>query len=508
MRISANTLAVIIALVAVIGYLSVTLNSPIVFGDEGWYAGVARYMVETGVFPNYDPLHETAIYHLPLSKQPLWFFQDAWAFAIGGETGIKILMTLMPVLSGLVLYLLVRRTLGTGTALASELILVSLPGVASYGGVLNYVVGSLMLWFTVAAYFGVLAFESGKKQHIAMTGVAAGFALLTDTSGLLVIPFLVLLWFLTARPRWKELLIICVIAAALYSPAVLRTFVLCGNFSISGVYGSGCLPVVDVTIPSLGLAPPQAEASSSSAVSVIKTGLVAYSDFAFGLVATILAILGLGFVRKNKAWAVFIPLVLMLVAVMFYMNGRAEDVPRNTLFGFPGIAVLGGTFVAGVYNFLKTKGTWLAVIFAILIISGIGFYAVQKLDVMLSVKHNLDGLVTGCQWIKANTPADSIIYGIYGHQIAYQSERKVFSGGLPDQSDIRDTHNDTSYEHLKLHGFDYIVIEKFTVSNQGTSAEITPVQFVSYLDGSTHFKKVYDGTVTFGTSGITVYKIL
>lgn len=217
-RLDTNLLMVILVIFAVCMYYRVTLPSPIVFGDEGWYGGISRYIATSGIFPKFDPLQETAILHTPLLKQPLWFLQDAWAWLAGGELAIKLLLPLIPALASFMLYLLLRRTAGSVAGLSAAFVLLAMPSVISYGGTLNYVEGSLMLWFISAAYFAFSAFESGRKAHIAAAGIFSGFAAMTDMTGLLIIPLILSLWVLTARKAWKTALTILVIALAVFSP--------------------------------------------------------------------------------------------------------------------------------------------------------------------------------------------------------------------------------------------------------------------------------------------------
>ena len=71
MKINKDYIAIAVIFLMFIMFLNVTMNSPIVFGDEGYYAYQAEYISENNIIPLYEALRETDIFHPVLTRPPL-----------------------------------------------------------------------------------------------------------------------------------------------------------------------------------------------------------------------------------------------------------------------------------------------------------------------------------------------------------------------------------------------------------------------------------------------------
>jgi len=511
MKISRDVLAVAVAVIVGALYYAVVLQSPIVFGDEGFYASVGRYMAQTGQYPIHPPYYGTDIYHPAFSRQPVFFFLNAGAWLIAGELGLKALIPLFSVLAALMLYVFFRSLGRPDQGIAAEFVLLMLPGMATYG-VLDYVETANVLFTIFALYFGYHALSDGKTEHAVFSGIFAGLALTTELTALFVLPILAL-WFLVSRSfgKWKTLLIIFAVAALVMAPYLARNLILYNGFCYTFLPGD-CAPVIDVAIPhdpSLGFANMVQQTATN--VGAVSFGVLNYFSFAWGWAASILLLFGIMFalLKREKldvfvlVWLAFF--LLLTIQQMLY-GGRTEDIPRYTLFGYPALAAVAGMFVAEAFGWFSKKHIIIGLIVVAVLVLAVGMFGQEKLSTMVSVKAFSPGFFDGCKWIRANTPADSLLFTIYGHHTAYQCDRRN-ENTVPDKPEIQLTNNDTSYEHLKLHGFDYVFVQAFTISQVSAAENINPA-FISYMDSSPHFKKVYDNTAYYGSGGVLLYQVL
>lgn len=533
MKLGANLFTVLILLVllaAGILYYFVVLTSPIAFGDEGYYASLGRWVSENALLPKYEPYHETAVFHYLYIKAPFDILLNSFFWGIAGEAGIKIMIPLFALLAAAMVYLFFEKT-EKRVGLAAAFILLMLPGFITYG-VMDYSDALLVLLFTCSAYFGFESLESGDRKKSVLSGAFLAFAILTKVTAVFLVPLLIGFAFLKKFKQWKQLLLIFVVATVAVAPWFARNLVLFNGFCYPFLPGK-CEHVADVNIPKLegidqGLPGPVAEVGTGAGI--WKMGYIPYFNFAFGWTASILLVFGIAALiinttanatenkenaekRKKRDtylfFAIWFALFVFLTIHQTFFGGRAEDVPRYTLFGFPAVAGVAGLFVADAYKFLKKYHKAIALMFVLIILATTWVYGQQKLTTMQQIRQKwLDppGFIEGCKWVKQNTPKDSLVYVIYAHQGSYFCDRKAQSE-VPDKNEIRLLANDTSYEHLKLHGYDYIMIEQFTVSVI-PYGESTPLQFLQFLESSAHFKKVYDNTNVYGQSGVRIYEVL
>lgn len=526
----ASTDIAVLLLVAVsaIFYFSVTLTSPIVFGDENNYAVNGKWIGQNLIIPQYQPYFQTAVMHNLFSVKPLFYMFVALS-RMAGEFGNKMLIPIFSILTSLLIYVFLKKQGLPKAGMVAAFAFLMIPGLVTYG-VLNYVETSLALFFAAAAIFGFYAFENSSAKNAVLAGIFSGFALLTDTTGIFILPLLVLYFILlnagkTIRHRkidgraalgsLKILLIILAISAALLAPWLVRNLVLYNGFCYSFLPGD-CSPKYDMTLSpytgegsNLGAA-----AQSGTGASVVKMGFPAYFNFAFGWAVAILMFFGLASLAAKKdklslfvgAWF-FIFLVVLLQQSFF--GGRAEDTPRYTLFGFVSLAILAGIFANDGFDFLKKFrgkiGLVFGIIFIILVLSSLWIYGSDKINTMRSVKAFSPGFFDACSWVDRNTPKDSYVFSTYAQHIAYHCNRNSTTN-LPDQGFIQLTNNDSAYEHLKLHGFNYVFVPSFTVSIVPYGESIS-LKMLSYMETSGKFQKVYDNSDRY-QDYVLVFKVL
>jgi len=100
-----------------------------------------------------------------------------------------------------------------------------------------------------------------------------------------------------------------------------------------------------------------------------------------------------------------------------------------------------------------------------------------------------------------------LIFTIYGHPTAYNCDRKIQSD-VPDKADIVLSDASESSRRLKQHGFDYVYVQNFALSNEAY-LQAFPVSFVLMMDSyPQYFQKVYDNSQVYQGGGVSVYKVL
>lgn len=501
-------------------YSAVSLISPIAFGDEGFYAAESRWIAENGIYPIYEPMRETGILHEKIVIPPLYSIIQSFMWLIGGELGIKFLIPIFSILAAAMIYLFLKNFDKPKAGLAAAVVFLTTPSLITYG-VLNYTDTLLCLFFICSAYFGYISFESKKMIYSILAGIFIGLTFLSKGSGFLIIAILILYFLLSMKfkeiKNWKIAATILLILGVMILPWMIRSLILYNGICYHPLLLQGCDPVLDKDIPKLeGLEFAGRIQETGTEVSVWEIGLLNYYNFAFGWSVLILFIFGIAsfLVKKPKmsvflaSWLlIFIPIFLLSSTSEFFgSTGRAEDTARYTLPLVIPIAMIAGVFIEDLLESVKKYSKIISIIFAILILFSLLFYAQQKLDTMRNVKEFSPGFFEGCDWIRQNTPEDSILFSIYAHHTMYYCNRKSISF-LPDNAEIQLTNNDTAYEHLKLHEFDYVFVQAFTLSDIAYREVIT-TSFLNYLETSDKFEKVYDNTDVYGNGGIRLYKLL
>lgn len=500
-------------------YSGTSLFYPTVFGDEGFYAANTRWIAENAILPEYEPMRGTEILHEKIIIPPLYEVTQAAMWLMGGEVGIKLLIPVFSMLSAAMIYLFFEKQKKPLVGLFSSFIFLSMPSLVTYG-VLNYTDTFLTMMFSCAAYFGFFAFEDNDKKNAILAGVFAGLGFLAKGSGFLVLAMLAFYFIISkkfkSKKAFKTAIIILVMFAAIVVPWLLRSLILYDAVCYHPVLMSGCDPVHDVEIPEIeGLEFAGRLDQSGTEANVWDIGLLNYFDFAFGITTMIFVLFGIaGLIAKKKnmnlmhlSWIlVLIPIFYLSTTNAFNAAARAEDAARYTLPLVAPLAALAGIFLTDVFEWTKKYSKYLAIIIVGLMLIMPMLSAYNKAEGMKSVKAFSDGFFEGCDWIEKNTPENSLLFSVYAHHTMYFCNRKAIRY-LPDSAEIQITNNDTAYEHLKLHGFDYVFVQAFTLSYDAYS-EVTMVDFLNYMEESEKFERVLDNTNVYGNSGVILYKIL
>lgn len=515
-----TTFTVIIYVLIVLLFLFQTVfYSPIIFGDEGFYASNTRWIAENHMLSEYEPNRGTKIMHEKIVVPPLYYITQVIPWMIAGEIGLKFMIPIFSILTSLILFIFLKKLGKPIEGLIAAAVFLAIPSLITYS-VLNYTDGLLCLFFAAAAYFGYFAFQNNEKKYAILSGVFTGLGFLTKGSGFLIIALFLVYLFLSKKFRDKKMLktfgIILLVSSVIIIPWFIRSMVLYDAMCYHPVLMSNCDPKLDVDIEKIeGLEFEGRIREAGMEANIWKLGLLNYASFAYGTIMFILLIFAFAnaYLKKQNidkyliSWVILIiPILLISTVELLGSTGRAEDTARYSLQLVIPFAMMTGFFVKNVYEKIKSKSKIFAIIFIAIFLLWTMSMTIGRSSEMYAVKQFSPGFFEACEWVKENTPDDSVLFTIYAHHAMYHCERMSRSG-LPDKEEILLTDNYTSYEHLKLHGINYVFIPVFSVSEEKYK-ENFPIDFVRYLDASAEFEKVLDNTQTYGANGVIIYKVL
>jgi len=519
-----------IALIAVIAVffginLWVTFSSNIIFGDEAFHTHSSKWMAKTGEIPKYIPLYETDIHKQAYTKYVSSHILMAGLFSVLGfsEFLVKLIMPLLSLLTAIILYLLARKHFPRKTAFLIIPIFLGFPAIATYS-VLFYADIFLLFFASLATYFMYEAFEkrqetdsSGSvssflsdKKYFILTGIFTGLSMLAKKSGFILLP-MIILWYLYLRSKEKSPLLFrstilaVVIALVISGPWFAR------NLSLFGTVECG-FPVFSdqackIEPGETGQRLDRLPNVGSTEQTLLQYGLTNYIEFSYSLILFFLAVCGLFlvFVRRNKldrfAILMFITFGLLLTYfaadVAFY---RVEDFSRQMLLSILAFGFLSFLFIDEIINTANKHHKHIGVI-VILVVLFISFSSAKaKGEVMISVKKFSAGFYEASNWIKANTPQDSILLSLWGHQTAYTTERKTYWVTPKDAGIVLASRNQTGIDTMKKYGLDYIFVQKWSIY-QGDYYQGYPDAFVNWIASNPAFTKEFENAET------VVYKI-
>jgi len=503
MKINKDYIAIAVILLMFVLYLNVTMTSPIVFGDEGYYASQAEYITENNIIPLYETFKETDIFHPVLTKPPLFILTEAFFFQFGA-TAVKFMLPIFAMLTSFILYIFLKKTVNAEAGIFSVLLLMTTPSLITYG-VLSYVDTLMILLLTCSLYFGYMAIESDNQRGAILSGIFAGLATLTKITAPIVFVILGLYFLFRKKRNWKIILTIILIAAILVSPWIIRNVVSFGGIC----YGpTDCKAITDIPIihdESLQFAGKNTGGGTEG--SVMSIGIMNYASFAFGWLLLFLSLFGISnaIVDKKKINIFMLIVMLSIFPIFFFYSSRAEDAARWTLPMVIGMASLAGIFLSKSYSWLKKKNIILAMIIIAIVIMGSWYIGQEKLNTMESVKAFSSGFFHACDWVKVNTPTDSLLLSIYAQQTAYNCNRRV-STAVPDLYEIMLTNDNTAYTRLKAHGYDYIFVMVGLITQEAYSESFS-YDFYQYLATSDNYELVFDNTQVYGQSGVLIFKV-
>lgn len=515
---------------------TVSVNSPISFGDEGIHTSSAKWMGENVEYPQWDPILDTKIDKMGYTRPPMWNLLEASFVYIFGysEFIIKILTPLIAAMAGFALYYTAKHTYNERVGLVSAIILITIPSFVTYS-VLFYV--DIYLTFLMVMFFFMftVAHKTKSRLYMLAAGTFAGFIFMTKLTGYSVyMLFGILLAYWSVKDKAPMRLL------KQYSPMILMMGIIAGSFLIRNTLlyhtpfctqfplvssftdrlfdRSGC--VISNYIPEYEYEGRTDQVGTE--VDVFTMGFTNYLQFAYGpiwfVVLAFLSglIMALESPYKSETVTIMNTIIftmLLLFAILFMsVTNRAEDTSRYSLAWTPVISILAAYYFDGIYLFVKKYLKSVSVIIIIVVILlGIYLNAIPKVVGMYQVKMFSPSFFEACDWARENLPEDALITTVWVYRAAYNCDRRVV-GSTADMAISNNlTHVLKSAEDL---GITHIFIQKFSLSNDNLS-EKYPVPYVQLLESNPeYFEKIYENGLPFdqclaagGCDGNIIYEI-
>ncbi len=518
-----SILLIIVGLVFILGF-NTSIRSHITFGDEGFHAGMSRWIAENKEYPQWDPLGYTNVFKTNFARPPLFNILGASFLFILGEHEIilKILPLLISALIGIASYLLVRRLYNKETGLISSLILIGLPSFVTHTVLtVDETLFTFNMMFFILTF--MLAIKENSKKYWILSAIFAGLSILTKNAGMIIFVFigLAFLYRIYKERKFihelKQVVSFFIIVTLISGPFFLRTFAFYNTPT--------CFPVPLISLDISGCEIRYFEEKREFEIrtlaggtenNILTFGLLNYVNFAYGNYWFIL----IGFVggllvllKKRDEITPYLLIMLSLGLIVFFQTvQRTEDAARQLLLWSVLIAIVSAKYWNEIYVFLGKNMKYLGLIIVILILFLSYQNVTSKLKAMEGVKQFSPLFFEACDWVKENLNEDVRLMTFWGYRASYSCER-IISSGWPDIR-LNDNTEDT-VNIAKMHGITHFFIQKFSITQQ-PSRESYSIGFVQLLENNQDkFKKVFENGPDLnqcqqqgGCDGNIIYKVI
>jgi len=532
-------IALAILLAVVINDTLVTLKYPIVFGDEGFHSALARWIARNLEYPVYYDFIGNNVEKNGFYRPPLWNLLGSSFFYLFGETGYRLLLSLVVFTYGLGVFVFVSKLWNERAALIAMTLAITIPSFVTYS-VLFYVDALFTMNMTFFVLFYLLYEKESNKKYLILSSIFGVLTILTKTPGLAVYLFtaFVLLKKVIEKKNFikplKELSpYILILAFSLvffarnfylyHSACILHT-------PIDKFFGENLCSIHEYK-NKLKFAGRTEKIGTEADIYTI--GLFNYLKFAYGnLLITILPLLGaLVYLKEsNVHFEKYLLLFLVTFVFLWVMSPgigyRAEDTARYTL-GWSGIFMI--TAVMWIEKIISAieerinKKNYVYIVFVIFVVlsSFIAFnpYAFfPRLGSLKLVKSYSQRFFEACDWVKNNLPENTTLMSLWVYRVTYNCDRRASGGPV----DLRlSTDVNTSIAVAKIAGIDYIFLEKFSIDPENKHySEKYDLNWVEYLESHPEvFKPVYENGISmsecmnylkygYPCDGIKIYQII
>ncbi len=496
-----------------VSFESVTLGSPIAFGDEGFHAGVPKRMAENLEIPKY--FENTKIYSGAYFRPPLPHLIYAGAILVFGAADLvtKALTPLFSFFTSLMIFLIAKRLHSGRAGLIASFLYLIMPSAITHN-VLVYSEAPLLFFFSMFLYTFIRYLQGKETTFMVLSGITAGFVALSKFTGLLVFPFMLVMF--VSNKDWegglKKFFVLFAIALLIGTSSHVRQIL-----SYDGI----CQPRIPAENRCyLGSAPGNVERSmdefsgyvqkTGTNQSLMDIGVINYVQFGYTVTVFMLLIGGVFFGLLNKdplKRSLAISGALLYTAIVSQtMNTRIEDSVRDSMIGVVPLVILGGAYFADVlgrmlekrHDKMQNRIMAASAVLLILFVASFGYgVSVQRIAEMRSVKQFSPDYLDACKWMNDNLPPKSYTINLWGTPCQfYAPDINAVWTDMKELPDILFAKNDDKIiPLLERNGIGYIVIAKFSISDSNVVTS-TPQEFVKYVGASDKFSLIYENAAT------------
>ena len=494
------------------------LNTRINFGDEGFHTTLIKWISSNKEMPTWLPVFYPEsmksgypgafLYHLTAAGLMILGFQEIF---------VRFLVPFCTFLSGISIFILVKRIFNENTGWLASLILVTFPSIVTYS-VFLYRDAFFTLFMTLFYLTFILSFKENSKKYFLLSSVFGAFAILSKSAGFGILFFLAFVFFYEILKEkqflttFKKYLIWFLILAAILTPVYLRNIyyyhALCylpysPKFfeKVPLLSSKGC--TINFYQEKYQFAGRVEQVGTEA--NVFSIGLVSYIDFAYGnlMVIAFPFFLGIFYLlsSRTKIDILFLLALLSVLPVFYVSVGRAEDTARYILGWAPLIAITSAIGMNEIVAFLNKQHKYLGLLFSLIVV----FYCIfggtfigtnaygflNRLSVLLQVRKFSPSFFEACDWVKQNLDKNARLLTIWAYRAAYNCERNVM-GSFADIFLSRDLNY--TLKAAKLNNITHIFIQKFSIDPENKHySEHYDLEFVEFLEAHPdHFVKVYE----------------
>ncbi len=415
-------LSIIVIVIAVVFRL-ILVSISTISGDACWHFSAAKFIADEKKFPLFEHIGRDE----PFWPSPLFHMVSAFFYTFLGEFGLKLAPLLFGSLSLIVSYLIFKKFLNERQIFYATLFMSFLPIGIDYS-ILGYPESTIAFFIILSIYFAV-------SSRFFLSGIAAGFAILSKFTGPFVIPTLLFLAYKygkSTKEKAKNFIFVIIVPLIISLPWLIRNWVLLGN---------PVWPFFNFMFHGL-----QAESYSGFGLANLaqpSTYIIAYLGF-FGVpnghykaffffdipyilllipifaIATFIFILPLffGFKKDDKLNFVYIFLAsFVIVMVLFELNVR----PAVSRIMLPAIFALAFIYGRGMQRILEKHALLGKILLALVIaiIAGFSLVEIIKFKVAYDSWKPYNG---DFEWVKSNTKKEDVF--LFGGQcLSYRTER-------------------------------------------------------------------------------------
>ena len=491
--------------------MQVAFGNPVSFGDEGYYGSMAKTFGQDLDYPKWTPFRSSVLAERGYSKPPLWpMLQGGIMMFVGsGEAVAKFLTPFIGFLIGVAYFLLIKRLTNEKLALIAAIMISTIPSFVTYT-VTFYVEMLEVLYTTMFLFLFILGIKEDKMKYLFVSTFFAVLAYFTKKTGLLLLG-LVVVGFVYELIKKKQLVpllkryaVLLLVPMLLSSALIFRTYIMYGGFCdvpifevppLNSMVNMNC----DVFLFESKYDYVGTTAQVGTEQNIWTLGVADYVNSAYGNIWFIALAAAAGlfvFAARRDVKDVLVIAFLVLYIPVLIRSGRSEDAARFALPWVAAFGLLAASYYDEIYNFAKSrlKGSLPVAVLAILVIITIAvgcwnFYG--QLSSMSSIKQFYPSFFEGCEWVKENTPENSLVSTLYVYKAGYCSDRRVAT----QNGDMALSNNATyAYEVAKAYGINYVWINKFAIDPSNNHySEMTDVDYVKMLEeNNSTFAKVYE----------------
>ncbi|MBI2084147.1 MAG: glycosyltransferase family 39 protein [Candidatus Aenigmarchaeota archaeon] len=523
---SKDFIAVLLILIVFVFVLETTsmIKSNVIFGDEGFHAGLAKWISENKEYPKWNPLGYTNVFKTGYSRPPLFNILEAgFLFVLGNhEIVLKILSPIIAALIGISFYILIKNLYNKEIGFIATLIFIGFPSFVTYSLLVfdEILFVFYMVLFMLTLSMGV---KTGNNKYWLLSGIFGGLGMLTKNAGIMVPLFLSLAFlYLVIKEKdlklyVKKFLFLLIIIALVFGPFVLRNLELyntiaCYEIPFAPIDQSGCDLKTFEEVRAFDVR----NLSGSTESDILKVGLVSFVDFAYGNYWFVLVGLFGGFAlfltQQNKVNSLFLIMLFLVIFIIYGSYSRAEDVARQILFWSGILALISAVYWGEIYKLLEKYNKYLGIVILVAIVFLSYQNITEKVKTMENAKRFSPEFFQACDWVKSNLSKDIILMTFWGYRASYSCERII----SPGWADIRLNDDPADIVRVaEMHGITHFFIQKFSIT-QEPSRESYSVAFVKLLeDNPDKFEKLYENGPPFDQclqqglcNGNIIYKVV